>query len=379
MRVLHVISDKNIGGAGILLLNLLRSFDRTAVKSWVALPYGSRLRERILELDVPVVELRHACDRLSAPAVWEIIQVIRATNPQIVHANAAISARLAGRLCKKTVFYTRHCVFPEESGFAPVRLLRNLSNNVLCDCAVATAKAAVADLRATGISQAKICVIPNGSQEVREVDEAEKALCRAQYHILPSDFCVGICARLEPCKGHEVFLRAAKLASMAMPEVPFRFLIVGEGSRRAGLERLAKKLGISEKTVFTGFVRDVAPLYRIMQVQVNCSVGTETSCLAISEGMSAGLPTILSDYGGNREMLGQSGAGYCLPQGNAPALAEALCRLAAQPELRAAMAKKARERYLQKYTAESMASKLTAVYQNVLNQKFESSREATAK
>ncbi|MBQ9131153.1 MAG: hypothetical protein IJX62_01605, partial [Clostridia bacterium] len=66
MKVLHVISDENIGGAGVLLCTLLRHFDRERVQSVVALPHGSALTPRIRDLDVPVLELRYPCHRLGA-------------------------------------------------------------------------------------------------------------------------------------------------------------------------------------------------------------------------------------------------------------------------------------------------------------------------
>ena len=370
MRVLHVISDRNIGGAGILLLNLLRHFDRSEVESIVAMPRGSCLRERVLELSIPVRELDAPCDRVSLSTVREIMRVIGETKPDIVHTNAAVSGRVAGRLCGKTVIYTRHCCFPTEmTDPLPLRAAKRAINRFFCDRAIATADAAKEDLRRSGIRERDITVILNGCEPVREVSETEKTLWRVRLGILPSDFCVGICARLESCKGHDIFLHAAKMVVEVMPEVRFRFLIIGDGSRRKSLEGLAEHLGIANCVIFTGFQADVAPLYRIMNVHVNCSVGTETSCLAVSEGMSAGLPTVLSDFGGNRAMMGQSGAGYCVPAGNAPALAEALCRLAAQPSLAAAMGKHARERYEQKYTAVGMANRLTAVYRELCGQK----------
>ena len=368
MRVLHVISDSNIGGAGVLLLNLLRHFDRQKVESFVALPSGSRLRREVLETNTQVIELEYPCDRLSLASVLEICDVIRLVKPDLVHANAAISARLAGKIFQKKVIYTRHCTFPVEHrglfGFG--HFLQHLWNNALCDSAIGTARAAVVDLRATGIPKRKITVIPNGCEEVRAVTPGEIELCRVTYGIAEDDFCVGICARLEACKGHDIFLHAAKTAIDAMPQTPFRFLIVGEGSRRAELEELAMRLHISRRVIFCGFVRDPAPLYHIMQIHVNCSVGTETSSLAISEGLSAGIPTIVSDYGGNSDMLWGSGAGFCIPKGEPAPLAAAICRLAENAALRAEMSQNARERYEQKYTADRMAKRLTAVYEQLL-------------
>ena len=76
MKVLHVISDSNIGGAGVLLSNLLSCFDSSTVKSTVALPCGSRLAARLLELDVPVLYLNEPCERISVSSVWELARII---------------------------------------------------------------------------------------------------------------------------------------------------------------------------------------------------------------------------------------------------------------------------------------------------------------
>ena len=59
MRVLHVISDRNIGGAGVLLCNLLRNFDPRRIESTVLLPKNSLLKERILALGVDVWAVHH--------------------------------------------------------------------------------------------------------------------------------------------------------------------------------------------------------------------------------------------------------------------------------------------------------------------------------
>lgn len=381
MRVLHVISDRNIGGAGVLLCNLLRHFDRSEVQSVVAMPRGSALRERVRAQGIPVRELREPCDRWNPASVAELMRIIREERPDIVHANAAICARVAGRLTGKAVVHTRHCCFPEQAerggGFAGAA--QRKANRFLSDRVIATAESAARDLLALGIPRAKITVILNGSEPVREVAEAELEAFRKKLGIDASDFCVGICARLEPYKGQDVFLRAARAVADRMPERRFRFLIVGDGTQRAELERLTDALDLREQVRFTGFVADVAPIYRLLRVHVNCSTGTETSCLAVSEGMSASLPTVVSDFGGNRAMLEGSGAGYCLPAGNVLALAEAILRLASRPDLERAMRHAARERYEQKYTAVRMAEQLTAVYRELLFQKFGRTAEAMAK
>lgn len=368
MRILHVISDENIGGAGILLTNLLSCFDRERIQSTVALPRNSALIPRLWDLDVPVLTYRHQADRMSAPAVMEMTQLIKESGAELLHANAALSARLAGRLCHIPVVHTRHCCYPMRGmlRLPPVRWVAGLSNRWLSDCAIATADAAGENLRMLGIPQDKIRVVINGSHPVRAVEDAELEHARMRYGLRREDFCIGICARLEACKGHDTFLQAARLLHERHAELPFRFLIVGEGSLRAELEARVRQTGLYEVVRFTGFVKDMAPIYRLLRVNVNCSRGTETSCLALSEGMSAGIATVASDYGGNPAMLGKGSAGILFPQGDAKALSEALLRIATDPALEDALRQAARRRYESCYTAEKMSEKMTEIYESIL-------------
>lgn len=374
MKVLHVISDSNIGGAGVLLCNLLSSFDSKCIQSTVALPYGSKLAPRITKLGVPMVYLREDCDRANPSSVWELLRVIKNNNADLVHANAALSARVAARLCHVPVVHTRHCYFP-PSGLLSKPIFRSTAgfcNRLLSDYVIATADAAAENLRQLGIPEKKIRVIFNGSLPVREVDEDTLAKTRKKYGIQKEDFTVGICARLEECKGHDTFLFAAEILKKGRPDIPFRFLIVGDGSRMAELQNKSIALGLDDAVIFTGFVTDMAPIYRILRVNVNCSSGTETSCLAISEGMSVGLPTIASDYGGNVAMIGESDAGFLFPVGDAEALADAILQIAENRELEMQMKNASRERYLSHFTAERMSREVQNVYEQVAKRKSRS-------
>jgi glycosyltransferase involved in cell wall biosynthesis len=102
---------------------------------------------------------------------------------------------------------------------------------------------------------------------------------------------------------------------------------VCEGSERQNLVSFARRLGIADKVIFTGFCANVAEYMSIFDINVNCSVGTETSSLALSEGMSLGIPAIASDYGGNPYMVKNSVNGFLYPQRNAAALAKRILLL----------------------------------------------------
>ena len=374
MKVLHVISDSNIGGAGVLLCNLLKCFDREEIESTVALPCGSKLAPRIIKMGIPVLYLSEPCDRFSSNSVWELSHIMQKDKFDIVHANAAVSARVAAKLCHIPVLHTRHCCFA-PSGTLKIPMVRRAAgilNRMLSDYTIATADAAAENLRQLGIPNRKISVIINGSLPVREVDESVLDETRKNLGIRKEDFTVGMCARLEECKGHDTFLSAAAILKQTNPNIPFRFLIIGDGSRRQELKGLTSSLGLDDCVNFVGFVSDMAPIYRILRLNVNCSRGTETSCLAISEGMSVGLPTIASDYGGNVSMIGESGAGILFPVGDAEALANAILQIAENSEFEQKMRRAAHERYLSHFTAEKMAKEVEEVYQNLIKRKSRS-------
>ena len=368
MKVLHVISDMNIGGAGVLLCNLLSCFDRDAIESTVALPYGSELALRLRKMGIPILYLQEPCDRFSPKSVWELSRIIKDNCVNIVHTNAALSARMAARMCHVPVVHTRHCCFPPKGLLTNdfVRRLAGGCNRMLSDYVIATAAVAAKNLRELGIPEEKIRIIINGSLPVCEVDEELLAETREFLGIQKEDFTVGICARLEDCKGHDTFLDAAVILRQLRPNFPFRFLIVGDGSRRTELQKLCTDFHLNDCVIFTEFVADMAPIYRILRVNVNCSCGTETSCLAISEGMSVGLPTVASDYGGNVAMIGESEAGILFPVGDAEALASAILQIAEDEELEKKMREAARARYLTHFTAAKMSREVQEVYEMIL-------------
>ncbi|MBR0312426.1 MAG: glycosyltransferase, partial [Oscillospiraceae bacterium] len=113
IRVLNVISDSNIGGAGRVLLNYLQYADRSRFETMIAVPRGSLLCEPLRELGGVVHEVDGLAERsYHKDDVRTLMELIRKVDPDIVHTHGALSGRIAGRRCGKAVIYTRHSAFP---------------------------------------------------------------------------------------------------------------------------------------------------------------------------------------------------------------------------------------------------------------------------
>ena len=371
IKILNVLTDSNIGGAGRLLVNYLHNFDRTRFESAVVLPKDSRLIPAVRAEGYPVIETDYGRDESwDRRAVSELRRIIRDYKPDIVHTHSSLSARVAAWQCGVPArFYTRHCAFEPSKRLTtfPGRQANGLLNRILSTDIVAVADAAKKNLTDTGVPEKMITVIINGVEPLREIPEDEKEALRESLGIGREDFVCGIVARLEDYKGHSYLLESAKTVLAAHPGTVF--LVVGEGSERERLEKQAASLGIAGSVIFTGFSDDVAPYYGIMDLNLNCSWGTETSSLALSEGMSVGVPAVATTYGGNPYMITDGVNGLLVPEKDAPAMADAILRLIGDPDLLERLSNGARRMYREKFTARAMTAQLEALYEAAVARK----------
>ncbi len=378
IRVLHILTDTNIGGAGTLLYNMLRCADTAQFDYTVALPSASRLVERLSALPCRVVELPVGRDRSCEPrALGAYIRLLRKLRPDILHTHAALTARLGGWLCRVRVrIQTRHCVFPltawQRTGMA--RLLFRWGSKLLSHRVIAVAEAAKQNLVELGMDPRQITVIINGVLPMRKCEREEVEALRRRLGLNETHFVVGMPARLELYKGQQTVLRAALLCRTAAPEM--RFVFIGDGGQIDRYRDLARALGIEDMVRFVGFAEDVAPYYALMDVNLNASYGTETSSLSLSEGMSVGVPAVASRYGGNPRMIVEGENGLLFPPEDPRALADTLLRLRNDAALRARLSAGAKQHYLTRFTAAAMVHQLEELYREALGVKREWSLES---
>ncbi|MBO5938563.1 MAG: glycosyltransferase [Clostridia bacterium] len=364
IKVVEVITDSNIGGAGVLLCTRLKHSDRARIETEVILPQGSALFPRLCALGVVVHEIDVCRDSsFEAIAILKYVALLRRLNPDLIHCHGALSARIAAWLCGVPVrLYTRHCVYPLSKMQKSLlgRCLIGQGQRILSHRMIAVAHSAKQNLCEMGVASDRISVIINGVEALRSVTEEEKEELRKRLGIPKEATIVGICARLEECKGHSCFLAAAE--KLLQQDKNYRFLILGDGSLRAKLAKEAEQRGIAPFVIFAGFCQDVAPYFSLMKINVNCSVGTETSSLALSEGMSMGIPAVVSDYGGNPYMVRDGENGIVVPQNDPSALATTILRLREDSVLYEQLSQGARKRFLSELNAEQMTKKTEELY-----------------
>jgi glycosyltransferase involved in cell wall biosynthesis len=172
--------------------------------------------------------------------------------------------------------------------------------------------------------------------------------------------------------GRLVLYKGVGLLIEALAGLPAtcRLHIVGSGPDEAALRRLASDCGVAERVAFLPAVStaEVPAVLAQMDVLALPSLSqanwVEQFGRVLIEAMSCGVPVIGSDSGEIPHVIGD--AGLVVPEGDAAALRVALARLAAEPELRAALARAGRARVLDRFTQEEVARKLALVYRQTL-------------
>lgn len=364
MKVIEVSSDTNIGGAGRCLLVLLSEMDKDRFNPSVILPKNSLLKPKIAEIGVKIIEADIKPDKsLDFSAIKTFMNIFKAEKPDIVHTHASMSARIAAKLCGIKVVYTRHSVFPPSkrisSGIG--KIINGFINNIFADRIIAVAEAAKENLTMTGVSSKKIEVILNGVYPLSP--ECDKPALKERFGVTDGEKVVSIVARIEDIKGHEFFIDAAD--KLLKKGCRAKFFIAGTGSYESVLKEKVSLLGREKDIVFTGFLSDVENLLRITDIQVNASYGTEATSLSLLEGMSLGVPAVVSDFGGNPGVISDGENGIIVPKKNAGKLANAIEMLLSDDWLYKKMAEGSKRIFKERFTAKIMTEKTEKIYEEL--------------
>ena len=369
-KIIEVSSDTNIGGAGKCLLTLLENFNYDEFEVKTILPKNSLLKPHMEKMGATVIEVDGIADKsLDFGAVSKLRKIFKSEKPDLVHTHASMSARIAAKQAGVKVIYTRHSVFdpPKKISQGIGKVINGFVNNSLADGIIAVAEAAKKNPTDTGVSEKKINVILNGVDGLTPPTDDEKAASRERFGVKDGEKVVSIVARLEDIKGHEYFIEAAD--EIIKDGINAKFFIAGTGSYENTLKEKVKSLNLEEHVIFTGFISDVDKLMSITDIQANASYGTEATSLALLEGMSIGIPAVVSDFGGNPGVIKNEVNGLIVPKQNSALLAKGLKRLLTDDNLYEKLSDGAKEIFKTTFTAEAMTRNTENYYRQIIEKR----------
>jgi glycosyltransferase involved in cell wall biosynthesis len=174
----------------------------------------------------------------------------------------------------------------------------------------------------------------------------------------------GFAARMEELKGPMVLMEAFAVAHQRCGDICLN--IAGDGSQRQKIAARAKALNVASRYRYHGVYTHPEECRAFMEsldvfVMPSFTEGTPNS---VVEAMACGKPIIASDVGGIPDMIGDE-SGILVPAGDSNALAEAMLRLAQDPELRRTMGSAAKDRYQKLFSPRVVVPLMVETYRRI--------------
>jgi glycosyltransferase involved in cell wall biosynthesis len=339
LRVLLVIKCLGYGGAERLLVDMVAKVDRSRFSYEVAyvLQEQNALVPTIRTGGTPVRSLGAAHN---ADLRWMVAlrRMLVTGRYDVVHFHLPYAAAFGQlvvaslpRAARPGVVYTEHSLWDRA----------NLVNRALLRSSMGSGERLIA------VSQASYEALPVSLQRraetvVHGVDLSQadsliarrtefRSLARSEFGVDDDEFLFLAVANLRPEKGYDVLLNAARV--IADRDLPIRIAAVGRGPLKDELRTRQLQLGLGDRFQFLGQRGDVLQLLAGADAFVLAS-HHEGLPVALMEASSVGLPIVASRVGGIPQALEDGVDALLVPPGDPGLLAEAMARLASDPELR---------------------------------------------
>lgn len=366
--IFEIIADSSLTGAPRHLLTLLSGIDRNKFVVSVILPEGELVNE-LKKIKVPVftIPMNGKSDLVASSSIKKIIKKYE---PDIVHTHgqrAGLLGRLAVRDLPVTRIHTEHTYtsnFKLDNSLLHWSHLRAMA--VLdrwTHKTIAVSNAVKTFLISAGITKPdKVLTVYNGIEsKFPKVSPQQVKEFKSKFNLSGSDLVVGTVGSFNKHKDTATLIRAFSGMIKKWPNL--KLLLIGRGELQPQLESLVKKLGIADRVIFAGSMKDIDTAMSIFNIFILPS-RSEAFGLTILEAMRANIPVIASKVGGIPEIITHNYNGLLVDHGDPKKLASAIMKLLNDKKLQ----KKFISHYsetLKKFSAKSMVKQTEDLYHSL--------------
>lgn len=364
MKVLYLINHAGKAGTERYVETLVKYLGGKEVEPYFVYNESGLLVERMAEMGVPTERIEMK-SRFDFKAARELARLCEKWDIDLIHCHYLrehYTALLAKRYNKKIrVVYTNHFVLANNT----VTRLSNRWMDKRQDQMIAVCNKGKEQLIANGWTGDRIQVIFNAVDMNAWAGDRSESTMRAELGI-PEDRIVMLCAsRFAHDKGHDYLIRSLKRLT-EISDVPFTMVLAGDGPLLEQTKAQVKELGLEEQVIFVGFRKDIKNLYKGSDIYINSSQHEALSFLIV-EAMAAGLPVIVTDMGGNRDIVPpEAKHGALVIYDDPESMAQAMKKMIEDGEYRAACAQEALRTVADKFEIGKMCQVTWGVYQKAV-------------
>ena len=376
MRIVYLTTGLNMGGAEVMLYNLLSHIDRDRFEPTViSLMDKGVFGEQIEQLGIPVHSAGMLVGKPSIASIKKVVDLIKQAQPDLIqgwmyHGNLAaqffnfISGNKTPVLW--SIHHSLHDLPSEKSLTQAIIRFGSWSSKYVSKVAYVSEKSK-GQHQKLGYAVKNACVVPNGfdiskfqpSQEIRQK-------FRQELGIADDTFLIGSLARYHPMKDHANLLKAAKILLEQSPNTKFVLIGTNVDNDNSALTDLIAELGIGKSIYLLGQRRDIPEITPALDLLASSSAFGEAFPLVIGEAMACGVSCVVTDIGDSAWIIGDTGK--AVPPKNPEALARAWQEaIDLDASAREEKSKSARNRIVEKFALDSIVNRYENIYQSVVS------------
>jgi glycosyltransferase involved in cell wall biosynthesis len=339
IRLVHIITDLDTGGAELMLYRLLQRMDRERFECKViSLSNSGVVGEKIKTLGIAVEGLGMQAQAPNPLLVIKLMAWLNRERPDLVQT-WLYHADLLGGLAAwvnfiPVVWGIRNGTLPGDKNPRTaliVKVCARLSQFIprkIISCSQRAEDIHVA----LGYNQSRFKIIPNGFDLSRfHPDPQARLRFRQELGIGEKALLVGHVARFDLQKDHQTLIKAAELLKDRRPDV--HFVLCGDGVtwQNDTLVNWIESAGLRSYFHLLGRREDIPEIMAGLDLLVSSSSYGEAFPNVLGEAMSCGIACVATDMGDSAYIVGETG--YITPPGEPALLANQMAALLSLPKL----------------------------------------------
>jgi len=215
-----------------------------------------------------------------------------------------------------------------------------------------------------GVRLKKIKVVYNGTKTLSLISATKRQELRQRFGLKETDIVVGCIGRLDPIKNFPLFIKGFAKAKEINSNL--KGIIIGDGPLMDELKQLIITLNLQKAFLLPGYLQNAADLVNIFDVFTLVSFSEGTS-MALLESMESGIPSIVTNVGGNPEIVLDQETGWIIPSDDLSAMTNATVEAAQDKKTRLDFGQNANIRFQDNFTFKKMINQYDNLYIDLLN------------
>lgn len=371
MKVLHIIDSEGMYGAEVMLLNLMKEHKKIGIDPILASIGEKQIEEKSIEKEASErgfqVEKFRIIPGPNLAGAINILKYAHKNDVDLLHSHGYKGNILLGFIPKKyrriPMISTLHG-YTSTTGFTKMRFYEwiDLFSHRFIDQMVLVNKGMLGHPKLKNQNRISYHVINNGisispSRPINSSNPKLEDFCMGR-------FVIGSIGRFSKEKGYNYLIEAFSVA--IKKGLDAYLVIIGEGYEGNALKQMVMRLGLNDRVLFPGYLRDAGNYISLFHVYAIPSL-TEGLPITLLEAMRSKTPIVASNVGGIPDVLKNGAYGHLFPRCDINALSKSLFHIYRHYEKSKVMASKGYTHFVDKYSSSNMAKEYLHLYNEMGN------------